>query len=193
MEESTRMPNAPRVAMTLTQDWHRVPGGTAVAANALARALCETGDVSLTGVGPAGPPPGEPWNPPVDTRALRLRLPWLYEAWDRLRRPRVTSAVPDAELVHLTVPIACPPERVPMVATVHDVLPLTMPEMFSRRGVRLMRRGLERIRDEAADHADDVVAGDKEANVVTHSWGEKPEFGFDVRDHVELATSGSNL
>jgi glycosyltransferase involved in cell wall biosynthesis len=150
MEESTRMPNATRVAMTLTQDWHRVPGGTAVAANALARALCETGDVSLTGVGPAGPPPGEPWNPPVDTRALRLRLPWLYEAWDRLRRPRVTSAVPDAELVHLTVPIACPPERVPMVATVHDVLPLTMPEMFTRRGVRLMRRGLERIREEAA-------------------------------------------
>jgi glycosyltransferase involved in cell wall biosynthesis len=58
--------------------------------------------------------------------------------------------VPDAELVHLTVPIACPPERVPVVATVHDVLPLTMPEMFTRRGVRLMRRGLERIRDEAA-------------------------------------------
>ena len=101
MEESTRMPNAPRVAMTLTQDWHRVPGGTAVAANALARALCDTGGVSLTGVGPAGPPPEKPWNPPVDTRALGLRLPWLYEAWDRLRRPRVTSAVPDAELVHL--------------------------------------------------------------------------------------------
>ena len=36
--------------------------------------------------------------PPRGTRPLRLRLPWLYEAWDRLRRPRVTSAVPDAEL-----------------------------------------------------------------------------------------------
>jgi glycosyltransferase involved in cell wall biosynthesis len=54
------------------------------------------------------------------------------------------------DLVHLTVPIAPPPERVPVVATVHDLLPLTMPEMFSRRGVRLMARGLGRIRDEAA-------------------------------------------
>ena len=150
MEESDRMADTARVAMTLTQDWHRVPGGTAVAANALARALAATGRVSLTGVVPAGPPPADPWTPPLPTEALRLRLPWLYEAWDRVRRPRVTSAVPGADLVHLTVPIACPPERVPIVATVHDLLPLQMPEMFTGRGARLMRRGLERIRDEAA-------------------------------------------
>ncbi|MGI9579269.1 MAG: glycosyltransferase family 4 protein, partial [Microthrixaceae bacterium] len=132
------------------QDWHRVPGGTAVAANALAAALVDTGEVGLTGVSPAGPAPGAPWNPPVATEVLRLRLPWLYESWDRLRWPRVTSAVSDADLVHLTVPIAPPPERVPMVATVHDVLPLTMPEMFTKRGARMMRRGLHRIRDEAS-------------------------------------------
>ena len=52
--------------------------------------------------------------------------------------------------MHVTVPIAPPRERVPMVATVHDLLPLTMPEMFNRRGVRLMTRGLHRIAEEAA-------------------------------------------
>lgn len=37
--------------------------------------------------------------------------------------------------------------------------------------------------------ADDVVAGDKEANEVIRTWGSKPEAAFDPKDHVELATS----
>lgn len=139
-----------RVAMTLTQDWHAVPGGTAAAANALAATLSHDGRAQVTGVVPAGAAPGAPWNPPVPTVALRLPVPYLYDAWHHLRRPRVTSVAPSVDLVHLTVPIACPPESVPMVATVHDVFPLTMPQMFNRRGVRLMTRGLKRIRSEAA-------------------------------------------
>jgi glycosyltransferase involved in cell wall biosynthesis len=149
----------PRVAVTLTQNWHAVPGGTAVAANALAAALAATGRVDLVGIVPAGAAPAPPWQPPVPTAALPLRVPWLYDAWHLLRRPRVCAAVGRAaaeqaaagpvDLVHLTVPICCPPEPVPMVATVHDLFPLTMPEMFSRRGVRLMSRGLARIRGEA--------------------------------------------
>ncbi|MCP4435879.1 MAG: glycosyltransferase family 4 protein [Actinomycetia bacterium] len=139
-----------RVAMTLTQDWHSVPGGTATAANALASAVADDARVDLVGVGPAGPRPGEPFTPPVPTESLGLRLPWLYDSWDKLRQPRVTSASGPVDLVHLTIPIACPRDRVPMVATVHDVLPLTMPEMFTRRGAKLMARGLGRIRDEAA-------------------------------------------
>ena len=58
----------------------------------------------------------------------RLPVP-LYEAWDRAPTPSGhLCGAGAADLVHLTVPIACPPEKVPMVATVHDVLPLTMPE-----------------------------------------------------------------
>ena len=56
----------PRVALTLLQCWHRVPGGTASAILALASAMQETGDVDLVGIGPWGtrlPPP--PWTPPV--------------------------------------------------------------------------------------------------------------------------------
>lgn len=37
--------------------------------------------------------------------------------------------------------------------------------------------------------ADDVVAGGKENNEVTYTFGAKPEFAFEPKDHVELATS----
>lgn len=37
--------------------------------------------------------------------------------------------------------------------------------------------------------ADDVVAGGKENNEVTYTFGTKPEFSFEPKDHVELATS----
>ncbi len=138
-----------RVALTLTQDWHRVPGGTAVAANALCRALAGDQSLEIVGVGPRGRPV-EGFEPPVPAASLPLGLPWLYDAWYGLRWPRVTSVVGGADLVHVTVPMAPPRERVPMVATIHDVLPLTMPEAFTRRGVRLMTRGLQRLRSEAA-------------------------------------------
>jgi seryl-tRNA synthetase len=37
--------------------------------------------------------------------------------------------------------------------------------------------------------ADDVVAGGKENNEVVRTYGEKPVFNFEPKDHVELATS----
>lgn len=37
--------------------------------------------------------------------------------------------------------------------------------------------------------ADDVVSGGKENNEVTYTFGEKPAFAFEPKDHVELATS----
>ena len=143
------------VAMTMTQNWQRIPGGIAVSTNALAQALVDAGErqparsVRVTGVVPRGRPPEPPWVPPVEVRALPLPLPLLYDAWDLARWPRVTSVTEPVDLVHLTVPIAVPRERVPLVATVHDLLPLTMPESFTRRGRRLMQRGLHRIRNEA--------------------------------------------
>lgn len=36
---------------------------------------------------------------------------------------------------------------------------------------------------------DDLVAGEKESNVVIHTFGKKPEFSFKPKDHVELSTS----
>ncbi len=37
--------------------------------------------------------------------------------------------------------------------------------------------------------ADDVAAGGKEANEVIRTWESQPSFGFEAKDHVELATS----
>lgn len=139
-----------RVGLTLTQDWHRVPGGTAVAANSLAAELVRSTEVELTGVVPRTGLPTDGFAPQVPIRRLRVGLPWLYDSWHHLRWPRITSAVPEAEIVHLTVPMAPPRERIPLVATIHDVLPLTMASSFTRRGARMMSRGLERIRSEAA-------------------------------------------
>jgi len=148
----------PRVAVTLTQCWHRVPGGTAGSVLDLLRAVVALDDagptgrptpVEVVGVGPRGGEPDAPWVPPVPVAHLALPLPFLYDAWTRFRLPTVESAAGPVDLVHLTVPISPPRSPAPLVATVHDLFPLTRPEWFTGRGARLMRRGLERIRDEA--------------------------------------------
>ncbi|MCU1502082.1 MAG: glycosyl transferase, group 1, partial [Ilumatobacteraceae bacterium] len=62
-----------RVAFTLEQCWHRVPGGTAVAAMRIAAALRARGDVELVGVAGRhrGAPPAA-WDPQEPVAQLRL-------------------------------------------------------------------------------------------------------------------------
>jgi len=36
---------------------------------------------------------------------------------------------------------------------------------------------------------DDVVSGGKENNVILHQWGEKPQFDFQIKNHVDLCES----
>ena len=61
------------MAYTLEQCWHAVPGGTAVAALGMARALVERPEVELVGVAAwhRRPPPA-PFVPPVPVRSLPL-------------------------------------------------------------------------------------------------------------------------
>jgi glycosyltransferase involved in cell wall biosynthesis len=151
-EERCETAAVPTVALTMTQCWHRVPGGSATSVLGLRRALVAHAgaEVRTIAVGPAGTRwPLDAWaiGPPVVRLPLPLRP--LYEAWALDGRPGVSGAVPEADLVHVTVPIAPRRGARPMVATVHDLLPLDRPEDLTRRGVRLMRRGLDRIRDEA--------------------------------------------
>jgi glycosyltransferase involved in cell wall biosynthesis len=134
----------------MTQCWHRVPGGTATSILRLADAVAATGEVDLVGVGPRGGPPDPGFRPTVPVARLPLPVPLLYDAWDRLRRPSVQAATGEVDVVHLTVPMSPPRSDAPLVATVHDLFPLTRPEWFTGRGARLMRRGLERIRTDAA-------------------------------------------
>ena len=136
-----------RVALTLEQCWHDVPGGTAVAALELARALDETGEVELVGISArhSGPPAEPQWQPPIKVTAMPLPRLALYEAWLRLRRP----AIGGVDVVHATTVIVPPRKRTPLVVTVHDLAWLHDPEHFTGHGVRVFNRGLRLIRDDA--------------------------------------------
>ena len=138
----TYQPSHPRVAMTLEQCWHRVPGGTAVAAIELARALDGT-HARIVGVAARhrlGPDRG--WVPPVEVHHLPLPRSLLYESWHRLRTPSVQSATGPVELIHATS-IAMPPRSAPLVVTIHDLAWRHERSHFTTRGVAFFERGLK--------------------------------------------------
>jgi glycosyltransferase involved in cell wall biosynthesis len=138
-----------RVAYTLEQCWHRVPGGTAAATLEVARRLVDHPDVELIGVaGRHGRPPSPPFAPPVDVGRLPVGRPLLYETWNRFEWPRVERASGPIDVCHSTTAIPAATSR-PHVVTVHDIAFVDTPERFTRRGARVMRRGLDRCR--AAD------------------------------------------
>jgi len=139
-----------RVAYTLEQCWHRVPGGTAVAALEVARAMPDVRpDVTLLGVsGTHHEDPSVNFDVSMDVAGLSLRAPWLYEASLRFNRPRVESVWPDADLVHCTTLIPLATKR-PMVATVHDVAFLHYPQFFTARGNRVFRRSIAALKSRA--------------------------------------------
>lgn len=133
--------------MTLEQCWHRVPGGTAVAAIEGARAVAELVDVVGVSARHRGPPPA-PWTPPVPVESLPLPRAALYETWHRLRKPRVQLATGPVDVVHATT-LAIPPRSAPLVVTIHDLAFLTYPEHFTPRGLRFFNKGLELARRDA--------------------------------------------
>ena len=130
-----------RVALTLEQCWHRVPGGTAVAALGMARALEARADVDPIGVSALHRSTPPRWTPPIEVRALPLPRLALYEAWHRLRRPTVQLATGAVDVVHATT-IAMPPRSAPLVVTMHDLAWVHDPAHFTARGVRFFERGL---------------------------------------------------
>jgi glycosyltransferase involved in cell wall biosynthesis len=139
-----------RVAVTLEQCWHRVPGGTARAALDTVAAVAARGDVEQVGVSAwhrAAPP--EAWRPTIPVRALRLPRIALYDAWQRLRHPVVERATGPVDVVHATAHVASA-SRAPWVATVHDLHFLFEPDHFTPRGVSVFTRFLDLVRDEAA-------------------------------------------
>lgn len=138
-----------RVAYTLEQCWHRVPGGTGVAALRVADAMHEQGDVHLLGVaGRHRHLPPEPWVPPMPIAYLPIAAPWLYETWLRAEWPKVERATGRIDVAHATTLIPCATDA-PLVVTLHDLAFLHEPEHFTRHGVRVFRRSLDAIRRRA--------------------------------------------
>jgi glycosyltransferase involved in cell wall biosynthesis len=138
-----------RVAVTVEQCWHRVPGGTAAAAIGALHALQARTDLDLVGVSARhAAPPEPPWRPPVPVRALPLPRRALYGAWHRLRRPAVQRATGPVDVIHATG-MAVPPRSAPLVVTVHDLAFLDDPGLFTARGVRFFHRCIDLARRDA--------------------------------------------
>lgn len=162
-----------RIAVTLEQCWHRVPGGTARAALETTEAVRRTGEVTLIGVAAAhrSAPPA-PWVPTIAVARLPLPRLVLYEAWHRFGRPTVEHATGPVEVIHVTG-FAMPPPTAPIVVTLHDLAFLRYPDYFTRNGLRFFHAALDRMRRDAAvvlcssqaTRADAVAAGIDDARI----------------------------
>ena len=138
-----------RVAYTLEQCWHRVPGGTGVAAMRVAEAMAGETSVMLIGVaGRHAHVPSEPWSPAIPIAHLPIGGPLLYDMWLRRGWPKVERATGPIDVAHATTLIPCATDA-PLVVTVHDLAFLHDPSQFTRRGNTIFRRSLDEIRRRA--------------------------------------------
>jgi glycosyltransferase involved in cell wall biosynthesis len=138
-----------RVAVTVEQSWHVVPGGIATSTVELLRALVDRGDLDLVGVSARHrDPPPDAFRPPVPVRQLPLPRRALYETWQWLRRPVVERATGPVDVVH-DVGYVVPPSRAPLVATVHDLWFLGHPDHYTWHTAVVLKRGFELARRHA--------------------------------------------
>jgi glycosyltransferase involved in cell wall biosynthesis len=168
-----------RVAVTLEQCWHRVPGGTARATLDTVAAVQAEGTVEQVGVSAWHRRHATaPWEPSIPVRQVLLPRLALYDAWQRLRHPRVERATGPVDVVHSTAHVAAA-SAAPMVATVHDLHFLHEPSHFTPRGISVFNRFLDLVRAEAAivvcpseaTRADCEAAGIDAGRVRVTPWG----------------------
>ncbi len=143
------MPDVLRIAYTLEQLWHDVPGGTAVAALRVAEQLDGRDDVELHAVaGRHRRPPARGFTSALRVASLPLNRPWLYETWLRMSWPRVEAATGPIDVCHSTT-IVVAASTAPAVVTLHDLAFLRHPERFTKRGVSVMNRSLAMVKERA--------------------------------------------
>ena len=167
-----------RVAYTLEQCWHDVPGGTATSMLRLAQELSQQEGIDLIGVaGRHRRPAMAGYEPTIAMTSLPLARPWLYESWRRLKWPLVESATGTVDVCHSTAGIPAP-SKAPNVVTLHDVAFLRRPDRLTRHGARVLTNAVERSRSAAAVTCpssvvhDDLVAAGFDANQVhVVPWG----------------------
>lgn len=139
------------VAYSLTQCAHPVPGGTAVAALELRKALLNRaaeGDVEPIEILSVGAQRGRvpaPLALPEPSVRFRSPYPLLYDTWNRSERNGFDRLAPNADVVHLTLALCPARKRVPQVCTVHDMFPVTHPDVLTARGANVLSAGLDRV------------------------------------------------
>ncbi len=143
-----------RVAMTLEQLWHDVPGGTATSVLGLAEGLvAHQRQIDLIGVAARhDAPPEPPFESPIEVRQLRFGRRLLYLTWQHFGWPDVEHATGRVDVTHATT-FAIPGTVAPLVVTVHDLAFLHEPDHFTRNGLAFFDRGVKRT----IRHADLVV------------------------------------
>ena len=77
----------------------------------------------------------------VDTVILPLPRPLLYDTWHVLGVGAPARRLAPVDLVHAPSPAVPPVHGVPLVVTVHDASPITVPETSTPRGRWFHRRG----------------------------------------------------
>jgi glycosyltransferase involved in cell wall biosynthesis len=167
-----------RVAYTLEQCWHEVPGGSAVAALRVLEELVGRDDLQVVGVaGRHRRPPAPTFLPAVQVASLPLGRPWLYESWNRVEWPKVERATGRIDACHSTIAIPAA-TKAPHVVTVHDVAFIHAPERFTGHGARVMTAGLDRCRradlvlcPTSATAADLVSLGFHDDRIRIVPWG----------------------
>ncbi|HZB00746.1 MAG TPA: glycosyltransferase family 1 protein [Actinomycetota bacterium] len=138
-----------RVAMTVEQSWHVVPGGIATSTVELLRALAGRPDVDVVGVAARHrEPPADAFTVPAPVRQLPMPRRVLYEAWQWLRWPSVERATGPVDVTH-DMGYVVPPSRAPLVATVHDLWFLEHPDHYTRHTALVLKRGFELARRDA--------------------------------------------
>jgi glycosyltransferase involved in cell wall biosynthesis len=77
----------------------------------------------------------------VDAVVLPLPRPLLYDAWNVFGRVGPGRRIAPVDVVHAPSAAVPPVKGVPLVVTVHDAAPVTVPESSTRRGRWFHKRG----------------------------------------------------
>jgi len=138
--------NSIKVAYLIEQCWHRVPGGTAVAAVDLAEEMCQLEGIDLIGI--AANHKKDPRKAiPESMKIINSKFPRqiLYEMWNKLKIPKAESLAKSVDLVHASGG-AIPPTNLPLVATIHDLSWREQNDWFPPRGRRFAEAWLDQAR-----------------------------------------------
>ncbi len=143
---------------------------------------CEGRGTSLVAVTPREP--GRPgWLPP---EVARRTVPGPRQAvqfcWSAVRRPRIDAWTGGVDLVHALHTWAPVPTRLPLVVTVHDLMPVLNPSWF-RRDHRWAARQALRY---SVDHADRIVTSSTWVATLV-----KSECGV-AADRIDVVPEGVN-
>lgn len=82
----------------------------------------------------------------------QLQLPRQFTrlAWALCGRPRIDADKGSFDLLHVLVPVGPVPTRLPLVVTIHDLMPLKFPHLFDRHSRFFFRLAMGQARREAA-------------------------------------------